>query len=102
MGLYLIGTAGVKHADLGRANAAASLIRTNVIREVVVGGAEGASTVVTHPRTARARRDLETDAVVRRRICRRNARTRIGGEKGSGNGKETQKHVYKYNSHPWF
>ena len=64
MGLYLIGTAGVKHADLRRANAAASLIRTNVIREVVVGGAEGASTVVTHPRTARARRDLETDAVV--------------------------------------
>jgi len=108
MGLYLIGTAGVKHADLRRANAAASiysvrsLIRTNVIREVVVGGAEGASTVVTHPRTARARRDLETDAVVRRRICRRNARTRIGDEKGSGNGKKTQKHVYKYNSRPWF
>jgi hypothetical protein len=85
MGLYLIGTAGVEHTYLGRANTAASLIRTNVIREVVVGGAEGASTVVTHPRTARARGDLETDAVVRRRICRRNARTRIGGEKGSGN-----------------
>jgi len=64
MGLYLIGTAGVEHTDLGRANAAASLIRANVIREVVVGGAEGASTVVTHPRTARARGDLETDAVV--------------------------------------
>ena len=102
MGLYLIGTAGVKHADLRRANAAASLIGANVIREVIVGGAEGASTVVTHPRTARARGYLETDAVVGRGICRRNARTRIGCEKGSGNGKETQKHVYKYNSRPWF
>jgi hypothetical protein len=102
MGPHLIGTAGVEHADLGRANATARLIRANVICEVVVGGAEGASTVVTHPRTASASRDLETDAVVRRRVCRRNARTRIGGEKGSGNGKETQKHVYKYNSHPWF
>ena len=65
MGPHLIGAAGVEHTDLGRANAAASLIRTNIIREVVVGGAKGASTVVTHPRTARARRDLETDAVVR-------------------------------------
>ena len=86
MGLYLIGTAGVKHADLRRANAAATLVLANAIREVVVGSAERVSTVITHPRTTGARRDLEANAVVRRRVCRRNARTRIGGEKGSGNG----------------
>jgi len=89
MGLHLIGTAGVEYADLRRAHAPARLIRANIIRKVVVGGAERVSAVVAHPRTAGAWRDLETDAVIRRRICRRNARTRIGGEKGSGNGKET-------------
>ena len=102
MGPHLIGTAGVEHADLGRANAATRLILTNTIREVVVGGAERASAVVAHPRTAGARRDLETDAVVGRRIQRRRARTRIGGKKGGGNGKQTQKHVYNYISYPWF
>ena len=98
MGPHLIGTAGVEHADLGRSNAATGLVGTNIIREVVVGGAKGTSTVVAHPRTAGTRRDLETDAVIRRRICRRNARTCIGNKKGGGNGKQTQKHIYKYNS----
>ena len=98
MGPHLIGTAGVEHADLGRAHAPARLIRADIIREVVVGGAERVSAVVTHPRTAGACGDLEANAVVRRRIHRGNARTCIGNKKGGGNGKETQKHIYKYNS----
>jgi hypothetical protein len=85
MGLHLIGTACVEYADLRRAHAPARLIRANAIREVVVGGAERASAVVAHPRTARARRDLETDAVVGRRIHCRNALTCIGDKKGGGN-----------------
>ena len=105
MGPYLIRAAGVEHADLGWANAATSLILTYTIREVVIGGAERASAVVTHPRTARARRDLETDTVIRRRLhCRKGrALMRIGGsKKGGGNGKEAQEHVYKYSSHSRF
>ena len=86
MGPHLISTAGVEHADLGRANAAATLVLANAIGEVVVGSAERASAVVAHPCTAGARRDLETDAVVGRRIHYRRARTRIGGKKGSSNG----------------
>jgi len=54
MGPHLIGTAGVEHADLGRAHAPARLIRANIIRKVVVGGAERVSAVVAHPRTAGA------------------------------------------------
>jgi len=102
MGLHLIGTAGVEHADLGRANTAATLVLANAICEVVVGSTERASAIVAHPRAAGARRDLEADAVVGRRIRHRRARTRIGGKKGSGNSEKTQKHVYKYNLRPWF
>jgi len=88
MGPHLIGTAGVEDADLGRANAAATLVLADAIREVVVGGAKCVGAVVTHPRAASTGRDLETDAVVGRRLyCGRgNARTRIGGKKGGGNG----------------
>ena len=68
MGPYLVGAAGVEHADLGRANAAARLILTNTICEVVVGGTERVCAVVTHPRAASTGRDLKADAVVGRRI----------------------------------
>ena len=101
MGPYLIGAAGVEDADLGRTNAATCLVLANTIRKVVVGSAERASTVVAHPRTARARRDLEADAVIRRRLhCRKGrALMRIGGsKKGGGNGEKAQEHVYKYSS----
>lgn len=87
MGPHLIGTAGVEHADLGRANATAGLILANTIREVVVSGTERASAVVAHPRTAGARRDLETDAVVGRyRLNGRRALAGIGGKKSGGDG----------------
>ena len=64
MGPHLIGAAGVEYANLGGASTAAGLILADAIREVVVGGAERIGTVVAHPRTARARRDLKADAVV--------------------------------------
>lgn len=66
MGPYLIGTAGVEDANLGRTNATTSLILTHTICEVVIGGAERVSAVVAHPLATGARRDLETDAVIRR------------------------------------
>lgn len=65
----LTGTAGVHNADLGVANAAAGLIRTNIVCKVIVGGAQGSGTVVTHPRTASAGRYLETYAAVRTVGC---------------------------------
>ena len=65
MGPHLIGTAGVEHADLGRAHAPARLIRANIIRKVVVGSTERVGAVVTHPRTASTRRYLKADAVIR-------------------------------------
>ena len=63
-GPHLIGTAGVEHADLGRANAAAGLVLADAIREVVVGGAKCVGAVVTHPRAASTGRDLKADAVI--------------------------------------
>jgi len=55
MGPHLIGTAGVKYADLGGANAAATLVLANAIREIVIGSTERVGAVVAHPRTAGAR-----------------------------------------------
>jgi hypothetical protein len=65
MGPHLIGTAGVKDANLRGANAPTGFVCTYAIGKVVVGSTERASTVVTHPRTASTRRDLKADAVVR-------------------------------------
>ena len=64
MGPHLIGTAGVKDTNLRGTNTAATCVLADAIREVVVGGAKCVGAVVAHPRTARARRDLEADAVV--------------------------------------
>ena len=86
MGPHLISTAGVKDANLRGTNTATTRVLANAIREVIVGSTERASAIVAHPRAAGARRDLEADAVVGRRICHRRARTRIGGKKGGGDG----------------
>ena len=86
MGPHLIGTAGVKDANLRGANAPTGFVCTYAIGKVVVGSTERASAIVAHPRAAGARRDLEADAVVGRRIRHRRARTRIGGKKGGGDG----------------
>jgi len=89
MGPHLIGTAGVKDANLRGTNAPTGFVCTHAIGKVVVGSTERVGAVVTHPRTASTRRDLKADAVVGRRIRRRNARTCIGNKKGGSNGKET-------------
>jgi len=85
MGPHLIGTAGVKDANLRGTNAASTCVLANAIRKVIVGGAERVCAVVTHPRTASTSRDLKANAVIGRRIRRRNARTCIGDKKGGSN-----------------
>jgi len=64
MGPHLIGTAGVKDTNLRGTNAATGLVLANAIGKVVVSSTECVGAVVTHPRTARARRNLKADAVV--------------------------------------
>jgi len=98
MGPHLIGTAGVKDSNLRGTNAATTRVLANAIGKVVVSSTERVCAVVTHPRTASTSRDLKADTVVGRRVRRDDARTCIGNEKGGGNGEQTQKHSYKYNS----
>jgi hypothetical protein len=57
--IFLVGAAGIEHANLGRPNATAGLIGTDAIRKVVVGGVENAGAMGTHPLAAGAGRNLE-------------------------------------------
>ena len=82
--MWLVRTARIENANLGRAYATTGFIGADTIGEIVVGRTKRVGAVVTHPGAARASRDLKAHAAIG--IAGRNHLACIGDEEKSDSG----------------